>query len=184
MLYTIGAANSADAVAQQALSWIETCHTTHPSCQSIATSTTWKPTRLIYMGRLGLDFVPRLCISSELPSNITYVTLSHCWGLIKIFRLLSTNLMNLLKEILLPELTQVFRDAIDLARRLGINYIWIDSLCIIQDSVEDWKHESALMGNVYKYSWCNIAATGCENGLLGDVRQAESFTSQTDDGQR
>jgi hypothetical protein len=73
----------------------------------------------------------------------------------------------LLKDLPLAELTQVFRDAIDLARRLDVAYIWIDSLCIMQDSVQDWQYESALMGNVYKYSWCNIAATGFENGLAG-----------------
>jgi hypothetical protein len=167
MLCTIEAANSADAVARQTLSWIEECHTTHPSCQSVATSTTWKPTRLIFTGRPDVGLVPRLCKSSELSPDITYVTLSHCWGLIKVFRLLSTNLVDLLEELPLLELTQVFRDAIDLTRRLGISYIWIDSLCIVQDSVKDWEHESALMGNVYKYSWCNIAATGFENGLLG-----------------
>ena len=65
----------------------------------------------------------------------------------------------------MSQLSQVFQDAINLTRRLGIEYIWIDSLCIIQDSSEDWATESQLMDRVYQHSWCNIAATGFRDGL-------------------
>lgn len=99
--------------------------------------------------------------------NARYVTLSHCWGSLDIFRLLSTNLEALRQELPLDKLTQVFRDAIDLARRVGVSFIWIDSLCIIQDSPEDWEQESAVMGQVYLNSWCNIAATGFKDGRAG-----------------
>ena len=161
-------ANTADSIAQQTLSWIEECQASHENCHLIQPpSTTWKPTRLIYAGQPDVGLRPRLCLSSDLPADTRYVTLSHCWGSINIFRLLSTNIESLLKELPLSELTQVFCDAIDLACRLGVSYIWIDSLCIVQDSVQDWQRESALMGNVYRCSWCNIAATGFENGLAG-----------------
>lgn len=159
--------NSADEVAKQALSWIEECQTSHPSCQISRFPAEYNSTRLIFTGKPGIGLRPRLCNTSELFSKVLYTTLSHCWGSVAIFKLLSTNLSLLLEEIPLVELTQVFRDAIDLTYRLGIDYIWIDSLCIIQDSVEDWEHESAIIGDVYKYSWCNIAATGFENGLAG-----------------
>jgi hypothetical protein len=43
-------------------------------------------------------------------------------------------------------------------------YIWIDSLCIIQDKVEDWQIEAAKMGSIYRHSFCNIAATGFQDG--------------------
>ncbi|KAH9204373.1 heterokaryon incompatibility protein-domain-containing protein, partial [Leptodontidium sp. 2 PMI_412] len=165
---TLPPVNTADSIAKQALSWIEECQASHENCRLIEPpSTTWKPTRLIYTGQPDIGIGPRLCLSSDLPADTRYVTLSHCWGSISIFSLLSTNINSLLKDLPLAKLTQVFRDAIDLARRLDVAYIWIDSLCIIQDSVQDWRYESALMGNVYKYSWCNIAATGFENGLSG-----------------
>jgi hypothetical protein len=57
------------------------------------------------------------------------------------------------------ELPQSFKDAVRVARRLGVRYLWIDSLCIIQDSPQDWRTESSMMGRVYKNSLCNIAAT-------------------------
>lgn len=66
-------------------------------------------------------------------------------------------------------LPRTFNDAIQLARRLGVSYLWIDSLCIIQDSMEDWRRESQLMDKVYRYSACNImaeAAINCDGGLF------------------
>ena len=67
----------------------------------------------------------------------------------------------------MTELSQTFQDAITFARSIGIDYIWIDSLCIIQDSEDDWHVEAARMGNVYRYGWCNIAATEAKDGKSG-----------------
>lgn len=52
-----------------------------------------------------------------------------------------------------------FRDAVYITRRLNLKYIWIDSLCIIQDSVEDWHREAAMMGKVYNHAYVTLAAT-------------------------
>lgn len=54
-----------------------------------------------------------------------------------------------------------------MARRLGLGYIWIDSLCIIQDSPEDWEKESATMAKVYSKSYLNIAAARAADGTQG-----------------
>ncbi|KAI9155007.1 chlorogenic acid esterase precursor [Paramyrothecium foliicola] len=64
-------------------------------------------------------------------------------------------------------LSNTFKDAMYTALELGIMYIWIDSLCIMQDSAEDWMHESKRMGDVYSHAECNIAATGHRNGTFG-----------------
>ncbi|KAH9233976.1 hypothetical protein K456DRAFT_1724822 [Colletotrichum gloeosporioides 23] len=55
----------------------------------------------------------------------------------------------------------------DVTFELGIQHIWINSLCIIQDSKEDWTNESEMMGNVFRYAACNIAATSYQNGETG-----------------
>lgn len=52
-------------------------------------------------------------------------------------------------------------------RFLGLRYLWIDSLCIIQDSVEDWANESSAMSKVYSNGDCNIAATSSQDGIEG-----------------
>jgi hypothetical protein len=93
--------------------------------------------------------------------------LSHCWGTTPIFRLLTGNIETLQKSLPVEHLPQTFQDAILLTRRLGIEYIWIDSLCIIQDSITDWAKESVTMGDVYKHAYCNIAATGFPDGQKG-----------------
>ncbi|KLU81659.1 hypothetical protein MAPG_00744 [Magnaporthiopsis poae ATCC 64411] len=101
-----------------------------------------------------------------------YIILSHCWG--GKVPVASTTTSSTLQEretgIELEQLTQNFRDAVRLTRLLGARYLWIDALCIVQDSREDWQLESGRMGAYYKHSWLTLAAamTGDSNGgLLG-----------------
>lgn len=56
-------------------------------------------------------------------------------------------------------LPKTFRDAIEVTRNIGIKYIWIDSLCIVQDDEEDWERESSTMASVYERCYLNISAT-------------------------
>lgn len=75
-------------------------------------------------------------LAKESRSSALYVTLSHRWGSAKFTRLLKKNKDDFLNEIPFDVLPQTFKDAIDLATKLErdrIRYIWIDSLCIVQD---------------------------------------------------
>jgi hypothetical protein len=65
------------------------------------------------------------------------------------------------------DLSKTFQDAIYITRLLGIQYIWIDALCIIQDSELDWKRESAQMFHIYSSSYCNLAASSARDGSQG-----------------
>ena len=102
-----------------------------------------------------------------MPSLISYIALSHCWGPSPVVKLLKDNLSSRLDSICFNELPKTFQDAIIVTQRLGIKHIWIDSLCIIQDSPEDWELESARMGQVYANCMCNIAATAASDGSVG-----------------
>lgn len=64
-------------------------------------------------------------------------------------------------------LPKTFRDAIVVNKTLGVKYIWIDSLCVIQDSLSDWRQESSLMPQVYWNSFCNILATAALDSTQG-----------------
>jgi len=97
----------------------------------------------------------------------SYASLSHCWGKTKILRLELQSLEAFRKGITLSSLPKTFQDAIACVRTLGIHYLWIDSLCIIQDSVEDWRRESALMGLVYHHAMINLSAAGARDGSEG-----------------
>ncbi|KAI8629439.1 hypothetical protein F5Y19DRAFT_82086 [Xylariaceae sp. FL1651] len=64
------------------------------------------------------------------------------------------------------------RDAAQVTRDLGIHYLWIDALCILQDSDGDWHHESVRMANIYGNSFVTIFATGawnCQGGLAKPI---------------
>ena len=109
----------------------------------------------------------RLVEAEDMPSDCLYMTLSHCWGKLEIFKLTTKNIDDLKVSIPTDKLTETFRNAIEVTRKLRTRYLWIDSLCIMQDSGEDWAREASLMGKVYKHSYCNIAATGFSDGLTG-----------------
>jgi hypothetical protein len=82
-------------------------------------------------------------------------------------KLLTDNISSMIEDIEFGELTKTFQDAILATRELGLRYLWIDSLCILQDCQEDWQRESALMTQVYSNSLCNISATAAEDGSGG-----------------
>ncbi|KAG9229079.1 heterokaryon incompatibility protein-domain-containing protein [Amylocarpus encephaloides] len=73
----------------------------------------------------------------------------------------------LLTGIDLKTLPKTFRHAVQISRRLGFRYLWIDALCILQDSIEDWRNEASKMGSVYEYSTCTIAAVWGRNSHSG-----------------
>jgi hypothetical protein len=110
---------------------------------------------------------PRLFESSGKRAN--YITLSHCWGNTEHQPVQTTTqtLLQHYKEISWEALGQTFRDAILITRELGLQFLWIDSLCIIQDSGSDWETESARMAEVYLNSLMTLAATASLNSSGG-----------------
>ncbi len=100
----------------------------------------------------------RVTIPREEPTRGPYATLSHCWGKAKRLKLLQSNLAQLRTSITIKDLPTSYLEAIAVCRRFQFRYIWIDSLCIIQDSSEDWQCEAATMKDVYQNSIMNIAA--------------------------
>jgi hypothetical protein len=130
------------------------------------------PTRLVDIGDSG-PIRPRIVQRSAFTEKVEYLTLSHCWGQYVPKKLLKQNLTSMERSILLDELSPTFRDALYATRQLGRRYIWIDSLCIIQNSEEDWQSESALMGHIYSDSYCNLAASASRDGSEGLFRERD-----------
>lgn len=102
-----------------------------------------------------------------------YITLSHKWGTTTLLKLKTTNINSLREHIPLASLTQTFRDAVQIARWVGVRYLWIDSLCIVQDSISDWEKEVEQMGDIYAGGLFNIAATHAENSHTGLFRETD-----------
>jgi hypothetical protein len=87
-----------------------------------------------------------------------YVSLSHRWGGSTMLTTTMRDINQRKSEITLKSMPKTFQDAVFVTRALGISYLWIDSLCIVQDSLGDWEKEAELMGQVYKNATLTIAA--------------------------
>lgn len=112
----------------------------------------------------------RLAVSSKDQFEGSYLTLSHCWGQREFLKLTRDNMMDLRSGFPTSSLPRTFQEAVQVARRLGVRYIWIDSLCIIQGDEADWYQESMQMGKVYANAICNIAATASRDDTEGLFR--------------
>lgn len=126
--------------------WIRNCCEKHADCSK--KNPDWFPSRIIDVGN-GIED-PKLIQSGKAQLGHEYATLSHCWGSRPIHTLTTKTFPQFLDKLDKSLLPPTFRDAIIITRRLGYQYLWIDSLCIIQDSVEDWRKESSVMGKIYK----------------------------------
>ncbi|KAH8890115.1 HET-domain-containing protein [Thozetella sp. PMI_491] len=120
-----------------------------------------------------------LSFSASLEGNMTvkltestdtfgkYATLSHRWGPGEQFITTTTNLNDRKRDIPWIELPKTFQDAIRYCWELGISYIWIDALCILQDDAKDWETQSAKMADIYHESHITLAATWSDCNTAG-----------------
>jgi hypothetical protein len=100
---------------------------------------------------------------------VQYVALSYCWGTTAQRGTTRSNISSRRQSINVSELPKTLQDAIRVAQSLGFQYIWIDSLCIVQDDVDDWATESSNMAHIYSAACLVIAATrakDCAEGFL------------------
>lgn len=152
--------------------WLRRCLQEHETCALVERSSESEefcPSRLIHI----LPNSIRLhSTHTTKATTYRYVTLSHRWPLdsAQLLQLTTDNIDHWYTGIEQTiGFSQVFKDAITVCRYLKIEYIWIDSLCIIQsgDDGNDWQREAVRMGNVYKHAVCNIAATSAADGIIG-----------------
>lgn len=141
--------------------WLGDCVANHAWCKGYEYYPL--PTRLLSVGTKLVKLVETKCWETRLK----YATLSHCWGKADFLKLENATLKSFMTALPIEKLTKTFQDAIEITRRLGLEYLWIDSLCIIQDSSLDWKVESGMMSFVYRGSMINIAAAGAIDGSWG-----------------
>lgn len=149
--------------------WLNTCVESHPTCRSIEQSLqTYSPKRLVevLLNNNGGVSGWKLAHSSS-TGTVPYFTLSHCWGSYLPLRLTKDNIRSLSNSSSIDDLPKTYQDALTVVNSLGYKYIWIDSLCIVQDDEQDWENESSLMGLTYNHAVCNIAATWASNGEDG-----------------
>ena len=147
-------------------SWIRECLDNHKSCQPDLEALGWVPERLIRVHQRGEwgHYGLQLIVTSATPADGRYyTTLSHRWSSQSFLKLTHNNFQQLSREFTSSDLPQTFRDAVSATYHLGFHYLWIDSLCIIQDGLDDWKSQSAQMHQIYALAVCNLAASWAED---------------------
>ncbi|KAL6699648.1 heterokaryon incompatibility domain-containing protein [Trichoderma pleuroticola] len=154
-------------------SWIQTCSQEHDLCKgtlskpfSNESAGPQLPTRVLDVGPLNHESVSLLATNRQ---RGEFCALSYCWGPEGTQTLVTTrdNIGDHLNGIQFNSLPKTFQDAVIVTRQLGIRYLWIDSLCIIQGDKDDWMKESAKMAGVYQNAFLVIAASGASNPKEG-----------------
>jgi hypothetical protein len=149
-------------IASQRISeWLHECSWNH-ACYN-TTSLPALPTRVLQI--LGPRRV-RLHVS-ETGDRACYACLSHYWGGLVPLRLTCATFKAFQQNIPWNTLPCTFQDAIEMSLMLGVNFLWIDSLCIIQDDADDWRRESGLMASIYSKAYITLAASQASDSTQG-----------------
>ncbi|KAM0146350.1 hypothetical protein ACHAPG_011182 [Botrytis cinerea] len=148
-----------DASMRLAITWMIDCFD-HRLCRETIGAL---PTRVIYIDE-NPSIAPRLVESKG--QVVSYATLSYCWGRKGQLQLKKANHLQFLNALPVQLLSMTTQDAIRVTRALSIKYLWVDALCIIQDSTEDKLKELAVMGEIYSRS---VITIGAANGDYADA---------------
>lgn len=148
------------------------------------------PTKVIDIGEGTRCLKPHLVEASTDVVSAPYMTLSYCWGGNDSLKLTAPTIEELRSGVSISQLPKTIQDAIQVALHLEIRYIWVDALCILQDSPTDWAKEAASMSDVYRNSFLAIAASGASNSEQGLFAQRDPlictpcwmFNAGRDDG--
>ncbi|CAN9368819.1 unnamed protein product [Alternaria alternata] len=154
----INAASNLD----QARHWLNDCLHNHDHGPKIAAT---RPSRLVAVGTLDGSEQIKIVDSSDFDEK--YIAVSYRWGATN--NLLTTTKTSKLfhTSIAWDRLPKTFRDAVEIARELRVSYVWIDSLCIIQDDPGDWETESAKMADIYNGAFLTIMAASASDSHGG-----------------
>jgi hypothetical protein len=141
--------------------WLVECNESHQMCKLERLREQLLPKRV-----LDIAYGKVTLVESHGKTG-RYVALSHCWGKEQLLITTKDTLAERMRGIKWKELPMTFQDAISITRGLGIRYLWIDSLCIIQRNKRDWEQQSAVMADIYARSYLNLATTRSSSGLEG-----------------
>jgi hypothetical protein len=182
MRYEYSPKSDSESVSELVSYWIHQCTDQHMECAPPVSL--YQPPRLVEFGKDGF----RVVIPSECGLDSSYATLSHCWGSAPDFlKLTSANIERLRQWNPIDILPQTFQDAALLCCRIGMRYLWIDSLCIIQEgeeSMKDWSLHVNEMRTIYLNGSLNVAAScaGASREGMYAFRNAKSIRPAIIDG--
>lgn len=151
--------------------WLWVCDEEHKKFGCHAETDGKLPTRVLDVGDKDNPGLLRLYCTDQ-SDRSKYVALSHCWGKPTPEEkqrscTFTTNISARCQKIDFKDLAKTFQDAVTVTRELAKRYLWIDSLCIVQDDPADWEREARLMETVFSEAYCTIAATSASGSTVG-----------------
>lgn len=170
------------AVYDQVRTWAEACHRDHPECGNLNWSIS-NPTRLLH---ITSPSQVQLVDARQDMGLVRYTALSYCWGSpdddqVQRGRTTDGNFASRHNQPFpVAELPATIRDAITMTRGCGLEYIWVDSVCIIQGNVDDWFTEANRMHEVYANAYFTICAASVDSASAGlfHTRQAWKYSTE------
>ncbi|KAF8963111.1 heterokaryon incompatibility protein-domain-containing protein [Flammula alnicola] len=141
---------------QCATQWVQQCDHYHEECRPGITRAPL-PSRVLDVGHSSSDTI-RLWETRG--ASGSYTTLSYIWGKAPQFTTTAATLNARKEGIPFDALSKAMQDAVVITRRMGIQYLWVDAVCIIQGDATDWQRESGRMGDIYANSYLTISAAG------------------------
>lgn len=163
---------------------MSSCEAEHKQClEHIKSVSVQKlPTRLLKIEEQNGGVVGvRLVDTSDVEG--TYACLSYCWGSNRQELMTTTaNLDKYRHKIPWQELPSTLGDAIKLCYRLGFQYLWVDSLCIVQNDEQDWLREASNMAGIYSKSALTLAVHLCDDASESFLQKRLLNTKQWSDG--
>lgn len=146
---------------------MEQCTEDHPECASRFSNIL--PTRLLAVSRRADGVYLQLKLSDDLKDapSTKWVCLSYCWGGSTTLKLTKSTYPTLRDGIAASHLTKTIQDAAYVVLDLGLEFLWVDSLCILRDLGRDWLAEVRTMCDVYRGSFLTLAALGAADSRGG-----------------
>ncbi|KAH6722757.1 heterokaryon incompatibility protein-domain-containing protein [Leptodontidium sp. MPI-SDFR-AT-0119] len=156
--WPLGYSISGDTSSNECFAWataqLKSCVENHTFCKAKLGSSL--PTRVLDIGTSNDDTVK---LHRSDGKSEPYACLSHCWGKKSLLVTVRSNINLHLTGIPWTSLPLTYQQAITFLRQMHIQFLWIDSLCIIQDDIDDWHAEAAKMASIYENSSITLAAT-------------------------
>lgn len=147
--------------------WLNDCINNHDGCKK---APPFLPSRVIDVGPSDGSQEPFLCETGNLQlsnSQQSYTALSYCWGKTPFITTTLSTLPARRRQILFRDMPATFQDAVTVSRQMNIRYLWIDALCIIQDSQLDWRKESVQMCKIYQHALFTITSAHSSDAYGG-----------------
>jgi hypothetical protein len=153
------------------MDWLASCVKEHPGCAKL--DGVFVPPRLLHV-KCDQDEVH--LVDMDVTKPVPYAVLSYCWGGDQVFKTTKSNAGTVSRAM--KDLPQTIKDAVLVTRQVKLEYLWVDSMCIIQDSEEDTSALLSQMHRIYECAQVTIAASKasrCTEGFLAPRSNITQF---------